>query len=50
MKKYKKPEIMSTNVHLNESIMTGSPGNLYNEEGNGIQLSRRQIWAEEEGL
>ena len=48
MKQYKKPEILSADVLLNKNIMVnGSPNKSYDEEGNGIQLTRRQIWAED---
>lgn len=48
MKNYKKPTIAVADVHMRQALMTASPNQSYEEEGNGVQLTRRQIWTEEE--
>ncbi|MBR6926263.1 MAG: hypothetical protein IKH52_03515 [Bacteroidaceae bacterium] len=48
MKQYKKPAIVHAELKLSQSILTASPNKGYNEEGSGQQLTRGQLWLEEE--
>ncbi len=49
MKQYKKPAIVTTEMLGQQiAIAATSPGSSYSEEGSGVQLTRQQLWLDEE--